>query len=375
VEYGNLLEAARYELRDSEKSGGFTYLLQSFVLRFIWTSPGRLQFLFALARIFRDLRLTTLILNTRILSLISPRVAFALALLEASAPASLKITGLNSANQQKFDGPKPNRQRLMLFKGCVTEGLFRRVNEATRRVLAANNYETVVPREQVCCGALHAHSGDLEGARALARRNIVAFEAAGEVPIVTNAGGCGAMLCSYGHLLAQDTTYAERARSFSERIQDVSQVLPNNSLANDECEIAESITYDASCHLLNGQRASDASLRMLLSAPGVNFRPLPGSEVCCGGAGIYNLLEPELSAQVLGEKLKNIEKSGASTLATGNPGCHMQIKAGSIMAGKGNLKVFHPVEILDESYRCAGLYSPNPELSTTDSHRLQNRER
>lgn len=356
VEYGNLLEGARFELKTNKAQRGIAYLFQSWLLRYIWLYPKRLQVMFATARIIRELKLPAFILKTRIPSLLWPRAAFALALLDGSAPAGLTLTKNKGVEKEEINAAIENGHPVMLFKGCVTEGLFRRVNEATKRVLKLNKYDPHTPPKQVCCGALHAHSGDLEGARELARRNVDAFETGGEILIITNAGGCGAMLSNYGHLLADDSAYAERARSFSERVRDVSQVLPNDLVPTDKCQIADPITYDASCHLLYGQHAADASLRMLLSAPGVNYVPLEGSEVCCGGAGIYNILEPELSSRVLREKLNNIQKSGAKILATGNPGCHMQIRAGNIMANKGNLKVFHPVEILDESYRCAGLY-------------------
>lgn len=364
VEYGNLLEGARFALRENTKRRGISSRLQSWSLRSIWQHPKRLQVLFATARIIRDLRLPAFILKTRLLSLVSPRAAFALALLDASAPAKLTFTRSLPVVTKEITAPVENRRRVMLFTGCVTEGLFRRVNEATKRVLEVNEYGTEAPSEQVCCGALHAHSGDLDCARELAKRNIEAFKATEETPIITNAGGCGAMLCNYGHLLENDSEYAARARRFSARVRDVSQMLPTDNVGTNECEIAESITYDASCHLLYGQHAADSSLKMLLSAPGVNFVPLQGSEECCGGAGIYNLLEPDLSGQVLQKKLKNFEKSGAKILATGNPGCHMQIRAGNIIGNKGYLKVFHPVEILDESYRCAGLYAKDGKIAS-----------
>jgi glycolate oxidase iron-sulfur subunit len=243
---------------------------------------------------------------------------------------------------------------VLLFKGCVTEGLFKRINEATRRVLVVNGSEVRVPPAQVCCGALHAHAGDLEGARALARKNIEAF-ADSEAPIITNAGGCGAMLASYAHLFDHDEQYAERARQFSARTRDVGQQLQAIGFRNGENIGFERTTYDASCHLLHGQHAADASQQMLWAIPDLNFTMLNGSDVCCGGAGVYNLLQPELSDQILTEKLENIEKSGAKVLATGNPGCHMQIAAGARLAGV-SLRVCHPVELLDESYARAGFY-------------------
>jgi glycolate oxidase iron-sulfur subunit len=163
------------------------------------------------------------------------------------------------------------------------------------------------------------------------------------------------MLVSYARLLADDKTYADRARAFSKRVRDVGQQLQAIAFRNGAPIGFDRTTYDASCHLLHGQHAANASMQMLWAIPELNLALLNGSDVCCGGAGVYNLLEPQLSEQVLAEKLKNIEASGAKVLATGNPGCHMQIAAGARLSGL-NLRVCHPVELLDESYRRAGFY-------------------
>ncbi|MBC7931036.1 MAG: (Fe-S)-binding protein [Rubrivivax sp.] len=229
------------------------------------------------------------------------------------------------------------------------------MNRATERVLEVNGCRASAPREQVCCGALHAHAGDLEGARCLARRNIAAFEDAGGAPVVTNAGGCGAMLVSYAHLLARDEEFADRAQKFSARVRDVSQQLASTGVRGGARLDDEVATYDASCHLLHGQRAQTEPLRMLGAIPGLRLAPLEGSDVCCGGAGVYNLLEAELSSRILDEKLAHVRETGARILATGNPGCHMQIGAGARTGGIP-LRVVHPVELLDESYRRAGFY-------------------
>jgi glycolate oxidase iron-sulfur subunit len=230
-------------------------------------------------------------------------------------------------------------------------------------VLRANGFQVNAPGEQVCCGALHAHAGDLDGARELARKNIAAFNAGG--PIVTNAGGCGAMLATYGHLLANDASIAEAASQFSSRVRDVSQQLEHAeartpapagaALSVPETTNGKRVTYDTSCHLLYGQRAGDASQQMLRSVVAPNFVPLEGTERCCGAAGIYNLLQPEMSGAVLQEKLDHVRVTKAQILATGNPGCQMQIGAGAQLAGM-KLQVCHPIELVDEAYAQAGVY-------------------
>ena len=355
VEYGQLLEAARFEVMQSKPKRGGAYKLLKFALRHVWLHPGRLKVAFALARIARDVGLAKFLLKTNIARELSPRFEFALALLDGSkgsstAHRSEPRTMVAKGKQTTSGEPRS----AVLFRSCVTEGLFQRVNDATMRTLHANGCDVRERMGQGCCGALHAHAGDLDGARILARRNIDAFDE-GTDPIVTNAGGCGAMLVSYGHLLADDSQYSDRAREFSARVRDVGQQLEAIGFRNGASIGFDRTTYDASCHLLHGQRAADASLQMLWAIPDVSFALLKDSEVCCGGAGVYNLLEPELSQEVLQEKLRHIDASGAAVMATGNVGCHMQIAAGAKLAGQ-SLRVCHPVELLDESYARAGFY-------------------
>jgi glycolate oxidase iron-sulfur subunit len=361
VEYGQLLEAGRSELFNLGGKRGFKDRILRLVLRHVWLHPPRLNFAFSMARALRDAGFARALLKLRIARIISRRFEFALALLESSKPQSLSNTNdhkISDKSAHPLAAARDSRQppgAALLFTGCVTEGLFARVNRATARVLKANDFTVHVPPDQVCCGALHAHAGDLEGARTLARKNIQAFADAQDAPIITNAGGCGAMLVTYNHLLANDEGFAQLARRFSARVRDVSQQLETLSIKEGGSNLRGVVTYDASCHLLYGQHAGEASLQMLRAIKDLNFIPLEGCERCCGGAGLYNLLQPEMSQSVLKEKLAHIKESGAETLATGNPGCQMQIGAGAQLAGI-RLRVCHPVELLDESYWRAGFY-------------------
>lgn len=364
VEYGQLLEASRAEISRAQRRPGGVYGLLKFVLRHVWLKPKRLRASFALARIVRDSGLAKLLVRTQLARSISTEFEFALTLLDSSSlvngesygtPARRGSDRIEEAGRMPANRPEDAGAPVRLFKACVTEGLFQRVNEATARVLEANGCQAPAPSGQVCCGALHAHAGELDGARTLARQNIDAFGDS-DAPIITNAGGCGAMLASYKHLLEDDEKYAARARNFSARVRDIGQQLEAIGFRNGAAIGPERTTYDASCHLLHGQQGSAASLQMLWAIPKLNLTLLKDSEVCCGGAGVYNLLEPKLSEQVLAEKLKNIQASGATVLATGNAGCQMQIAAGARLAGV-SLRVCHPVELLDESYERAGLYA------------------
>ncbi len=359
VEYGQLLEGARAEIYNASVTQNFTQRALRFALRHIWLSRARLRFVLTAARLARDSGIVRLLLKSKLPGLISRQFEFGLSLLEKSKRTSVhqpQPTG--TAHPESVEGQGAAlREPVMLFKGCVTEGLFARVNRATARVLEVNGCAPHIPTEQTCCGALHAHAGDLAGARQLARHNIAAFADNNGAPIITNAGGCGAMLMSYEHLFAHDEELSEAARRFSSRVRDISQQLAVSGIKAGAHIGDERITYDASCHLSNGQHAVEAPLRMLEAIPDLDFVPLSGSDRCCGGAGVYNLMEPELSERVLAEKLDNIKDTGACLLATGNPGCHMQIGAGAMLAGD-SLAICHPVELLDRSYAAAGYYNP-----------------
>jgi glycolate oxidase iron-sulfur subunit len=365
VEYGQLLEAARGELFVSGPRRGLSYGFLRFALKHVWPHPARLRFAFATARFFRDSGIARALRTSGVARLFSKRWEFALALLENSASKLKKANastgekqGVASASATPATPATSPINNTLLFTGCVGAGLFARVNAATARVLEVNGFAVQTPPEQVCCGALHAHAGDLEGARTLARKNIAAFEAAETnpgAPVITNAGGCGAMLASYGHLLSGDEVFAVRARKFGARVRDVSQQLETIEIENATDGTNRSVTYDASCHLLYGQHAGEAPLKIVNAISELAFARLEGAERCCGGAGIYNLLEPDLSSRVLEEKLANIRATGAKILATGNPGCQMQIGAGALLSGM-DLIVCHPIELLDEAYAQAGMY-------------------
>ena len=345
VEYGQLLEASREVLLEAQPKSDMANRLLRFVLRHVWLSSTRLRLFFGASRLFRDLGLARVLLKT---GLMSKRAKFGMALLESS-----KGVFLAKAQSRKETRKGANVPSVLMFKGCVGEGLFARVNRATERVLQANNCAVEVPTDQVCCGALHAHAGDLDGARVLARQNIAAFDS--DVPIITNAGGCGAMLTTYGHLFANDRDLAERASNFSARVRDVSQQLATTEMRKAPAHGDQSVTYDTSCHLMYGQGSGEASERMLRAVAGENFVALNGTERCCGAAGVYNMLQPEMSQRVLKEKLDHVKETGAGILATGNPGCQMHIGAGACLSGM-KLSVCHPIEIVDQAYEEAGYY-------------------
>jgi glycolate oxidase iron-sulfur subunit len=240
------------------------------------------------------------------------------------------------------------RGTVAALRGCVMDGLFAETNRATARTLTVNDYAVVDAPGQRCCGALHAHAGDLEGARALARANIAAFERSGAEYIAVNASGCGAMMKEYGHLLAQDPEWAGRAAALAARVRDVSELLAAAG-PKPGAPLPLRVTYDAPCHLVHAQRITREPVAVLASIPGLELAPLPDAEQCCGSAGIYNLLQPELARAVLAPKLAQIAATGARLVATGNPGCLMHIGAGLVREG-ATARGIHPVDLLDATY-------------------------
>jgi glycolate oxidase iron-sulfur subunit len=237
-----------------------------------------------------------------------------------------------------------------LLTGCVMDGLFHPVNRATERTLTVNGYRMRSTPGQVCCGALHAHAGDLETARALARTNIAAFEVGGAAAVVVNSAGCGAMLKEYAHLLADDPAWAARAVRFSATVRDVSELLvAAGPVPAAPIVPARRVAYDAPCHLQHGQRIVDPPLAVLRASGGIRLVALADADQCCGSAGIFNLTQPEVAERVLTPKLRRITESGAEVVATGNPGCLMQIGGGLILTG-APVVARHPVELLDADY-------------------------
>jgi len=228
--------------------------------------------------------------------------------------------------------------------------LFRHVHDATRRTLEANGYTVVEPGGQACCGALHEHAGDRAAAEALARENVAALAESADYVVVDSAG-CGALLKGYGHLLGTDA-----AAALAAKVRDVSELLaeagprPGGPLPLD-------VAYDAPCHLQHAQRVHAAPLAVLAAIPALRLRLLPSSDKCCGSAGIYSVVRPAMARAVLDLKLESFASAAPvpEIVATGNPGCLMQIGAGVRAAGLA-IRVVHPVELLDESYRVGGVY-------------------
>ena len=382
VPYGHLLEATRATMATTRRQPLVASLILAVFARhwllsialffarvFRWTRvpallatvlPRRLAFPMAmLASTSRNRNLETSSRRSEVKPLaipVAPRPSEAqpLAIPVASIPSEAQPSATpenpGPSEAKPVTAPTSERATAVVLEGCVMRGLFAPINDATKRVLAVNGFQLANAPAQTCCGALHAHAGHLDTARALARKNIAAFEASGADLIAINSAGCGAMIKDYAHLLKDDEVWHSRAVSISAKARDVSELLAAAGPKVGDNTFHARVTYDAPCHLMHAQRITREPITVLSAIPGLDLVPLTDSDQCCGSAGIYNLIEPDTSDAVLAPKLARIAESGASLVATGNPGCLMQIGAGLSLAGS-SVRAIHPVELLDASYR------------------------
>jgi len=226
---------------------------------------------------------------------------------------------------------------------------FARLNEATVRVLQKNGCEVSIPAKQTCCGALHVHAGLREPARKLARQNIDAMLAGNYDAIITNAAGCGSTLKEYDELLEHDPDYAAKARDFKSRLRDVTEFLTSIELNPNMKSMPYTVTYQDSCHLAHGQKIKAAPRTLLRAIPGIKFVEMPNADVCCGSAGIYNIIHNEMAMAILEKKMGYVNMVSPEVIATANPGCMLQLQAGVAKYGSSQ-RVLHVVELLDEAY-------------------------
>jgi len=335
VGYGRGLEAARELLAKQRGLRPLARLvLGVFGSRVLWRP------LFLLAKLFRDLSLAERFAG-------DGRFGFGMGMVAATRPVR---RGGGAAPTHASAPPSAPNGTVVLFRGCVMQGLFSHIHDATRRTLEANGYRVVEAPGQVCCGALHEHAGDRPNAERLAKRNVAAFASTAGF-IVLNSAGCGALLKDYGHLLDS----AEGA-AFGARVKDVTELLAQAGPRRGG-SLPLDVAYDAPCHLQHAQRVHEAPLAVLRAIPDLRLQLLPGSDRCCGSAGIFSMLEPAMSRAVLDAKLQSFADASPrpTMVATGNPGCLMQIGAGLKAAGFAT-HVAHPVELLDWSYAAGGVY-------------------
>jgi glycolate oxidase iron-sulfur subunit len=344
VKYGRMVEDARAEIESRVPRGPVARWVRRFVFvkllqsRAALSVAGTLLYLYEMCgarAIVRGLGFMKLLGRLGDLEPLTP---------SAEPPFFFSQIGRTFAPQ----GEK--RHRVAFMAGCIANISFARLNEATVRVLQRNGCEVVVPAGQGCCGALHVHSGLRDEAQKLARRNIDAVLGGGFDAILTNAAGCGSTLKEYGELLHDDPQYAEKARQFAAQMRDITEFLASIELNRNMRPVNHTVTYQDSCHLAHGQGIRSAPRQLLAAIPGLTVQEMRGADLCCGSAGVYNVVQNEMSMQILAHKMENVNATGADIIATANPGCLLQLHAGVKLHGKRQ-RVMHVVELLDLAYK------------------------
>lgn len=351
VDYAQLFETAR---ATAESSGALQSPSRDWtrrlLLKGLFTKPKLLRTLGRAMRIYQASGAQKIVRTLGLTKLLGPR----LAQLEPQSPQVRKY--FSHQLIQPVEKPKDGQVkfRVGLLTGCVQDLVFSDVNRDTADALLANGCEVHTPPVQYCCGSLHGHNGEPDTARMLARKLLDDFDVAGLDAIITNAAGCGSHLKTYDRLLADDSKYAERAKLWSKKCKDINEFLVEIGFRAPKAApkgiALDKLTYHEACHLCHGQKITAQPRKILKSIPGVQLKELGESTWCCGSAGIYNIVQPEMSQQLLERKLKHIEKTGATVVATSNPGCHLQIQNGAKARGK-NLRIEHPVSLLAAAYR------------------------
>jgi glycolate oxidase iron-sulfur subunit len=370
VPFGRIMERARAQLverrtkADAPRAAatGLERMLRWLVFRYLLPSSRRLRLMAGLLRHYQRSGAQQLFRASPLPRLLPSRLERAEAQLPRLPDRFFR------PRVEVFPAEGPRRQRVGLFTGCVMPYMYPEVHAATLRVLRRNGCEVVVPAEQVCCGALNVHSGEREMAREMARRNVQVFLGAGLEAVIVNSAGCGSTLKEYGELLAHDRRASqaaselagtepagpEPAEGFSLLVKDVNEFLASIELERPTRQVRRRVTLQDSCHLVHAQRIKAAPRQLLALVPGLELIEMAHPDLCCGSAGIYNITQPGMSAELLESKMTDIEATGAETIVTANPGCLLQLEQGVRQSGM-HAEVVHVVQLLDAAY---GALSP-----------------
>jgi len=349
VEYGKLVEAARGQIEKYYKRPPLAALMRKLFFYELLPYRQRLEAAGKILRFYQRSGLERLVLASGLLKLLPwnmERVAALAPRMEKPFFTERLGTVVPAVGTRRY--------RVAFFAGCIANLCFARLNDATLRVLAKNGCEVVIPAEQGCCGALHVHAGLRDLARNLAKQNIRAFPPDKFDAIITNAAGCGSVLREYPLLFEEEERdYLEPARAFSGKLRDVTEFLAGIEFNKEFAVTRLRATYQDSCHLAHAQKIRSAPRKLLAAVPGLELVELKEAEVCCGSAGIYNVVHNDLAEKLLQSKMRRIDETKAELILTANPGCLLQLRAGVSRAG-GDRRVLHVVELLDEAYQGLG---------------------
>lgn len=339
VRYGRIVESARAQIEQQYRRPTRERILRNLAMRRLLPSPVLLKTMGALLGAYQRSGLQSMVRKSGALGAFPHMKQLDRLAPTVETPSFFSQIG-------KTNPPRgARRYRVAFHAGCVANICFARLNEATVRVLQEHGCEVIIPSQQVCCGALPVHAGMREVGRRLARRNIGAFDESVDA-ILTNAAGCGSTLKEYGELLDGDSEWRERANGFAAKMRDVTEFLAEVGLTREPRALNSVVTYQDSCHLAHGQKIRRAPRDLLKAVPGLRLVEMPLSDQCCGSAGIYNITETALSIELLRKKMEAVNSTGAQIIATANPGCMLQLRAGVQMFGNGQ-RVAHIVELLE----------------------------
>jgi glycolate oxidase iron-sulfur subunit len=341
VDYGKLIAATRAQIERNYKRPAADTVHRRFLFE-TFTKPERLKFLRWPLLAYQKTGLQAALRAVGWFRLLPKSVGAMDSLLPKVTPTQ-SVPAITPAQGEK-------RKRIGLLLGCVQRAFFSHVNAATARVLAAEGYEVVAPEDQSCCGALFVHAGEEERAKEQARRTIDVFERANVETIVINAAGCGSNVKEYGHLLRDDAVYAERGKRFAAKCRDVSEILSEQSPRAERKALRARVAFHDSCHLQHAQGVRAQPRALLAQIPGVQLMEIAESPICCGSAGIYNLVQPDAAAELGDRKARLIAPLQAEVVATGNPGCILQLQA-SLRKINHGIPVVHTIQLLDASIR------------------------
>ena len=346
VRYGHLLEEARDIIQQHKKHSFLVRVVRKLVFHELFPYPERMRMAMGLIGFYQRSGLQSFARKTGLLNILPS----SLRQMEKALP---NVPTLKEMKERPHHlAPEgPVKRRVAFFTGCLMDTMFMATNDATMRLLQLAGCEVIIPPAQTCCGALHGHGGEKQKAKELAKRNIEAFERLEVDDIVTNAGGCGAFLMEYDHLLKDEAEWSERAKAFVAKIKDISEVLVELDFQQKRLKVPPQIvTYQDSCHLRNVMKTSAAPRKLLRAIEGVEFREMKDADRCCGSAGIYNIVEPEMSMQILDYKMEMAKQTKAATIVTANPGCLLQVKLGIERAGLADrVRAVHLVDFLLEA--------------------------
>ena len=345
VQYDKLISATRHQVERNYNRSLPDKLVRQLIFS-LFPNPDLLRILLFPLLVYQKLGISKVLQATGLIKAISPR----LAAMESILPEiTLKSFQDNLPDIIPAKGEK--RYRVGVILGCVQRLFFSGVNEATVRVLTANGCEVVIPKSQGCCAALPEHQGQTEQAKVLARQMIDSFADTNVDFVIINAAGCGHTLKEYGHILADDPEYAEKAKAFAAKVKDSQEFLANVGLTAKLSPLTDkniTLVYQDACHLLHGQKISVQPRQLLKQIPGVTLKEPIDAALCCGSAGVYNMLQPEVAEELGKQKAQNLLNTGADLIASPNPGCSLQIS--KYLQGK-TISVMHPMELLDYAIR------------------------